>query len=546
VLTPSVVRDSLWLADTACLSVIGVSAGAELSARDLRGDAKKIIVWTTCIALFTWLAVFGAFTIGGVSERVQFLEDMNNEDKNDLNSSSSSSSLRYAQYWRTCAVGSLIATLSIARSPASAIAVLRETEARGPFSKLTVSVTVLKDVLVVVLFALNMEMIESLGLMNVNHVGSSSSSSGSSSGSGSSTSSSDSSGSSRNQILGSASLDVMANETAYSTTRRHLMTGEETTNEYEYQMRSIIRALEPIVSVFGSFVFGFFAGAPLHSVLRRLPSPPAQTDDTPSPSMNVRLRFRVLTRQSMKPLFTIAYSTTIFVVSKQLFLLEPLLVCVCCGIFCANRGNFSTTAGANAASLSERDAAVTTTIGSSPPSPSSAATATTTTNKLAQQQLFNAIGSKSLHSSLVSLQPSVNLVFFTLAGVALEMEHVVKSAQAAILLVTFRMLGIFIACRVAIRLLSPSELTDSVSSVDIERQRNVAWMAHVTQAGVALGLARTCSVKFSDWGEQFASVATAMIALNLLIGPPLFRFALTRVGEARVTDANAVDGAQEE
>jgi len=547
VLTPSVVRDSLWLADTACLSVIGVSAGAELSARDLRGDAKKIIVWTTCIALFTWLAVFGAFTIGRVSERVQFLEDMNNEDKNDLNSSSSSSSsLRYAQYWRTCAVGSLIATLSIARSPASAIAVLRETEARGPFSKLTVSVTVLKDVLVVVLFALNMEMIESLGLMNVNHVGSSSSSSGSSSGSGSSTSSSDSSGSSRNQILGSASLDVMANETAYSTTRRHLMTGEETTNEYEYQMRSIIRALEPIVSVFGSFVFGFFAGAPLHSVLRRLPSPPAQTDDTPSPSMNVRLRFRVLTRQSMKPLFTIAYSTTIFVVSKQLFLLEPLLVCVCCGIFCANRGNFSTTAGANAASLSERDTAVTTTIGSSPPSPSSAATATTTTNKLAQQQLFNAIGSKSLHSSLVSLQPSVNLVFFTLAGVALEMEHVVKSAQAAILLVTFRMLGIFIACRVAIRLLSPSELTDSVSSVDIERQRNVAWMAHVTQAGVALGLARTCSVKFSDWGEQFASVATAMIALNLLIGPLLFRFALTRVGEARVTDANAVDGAQEE
>ena len=542
-LTPSVVRDSLWLADTACLSVIGVSAGAELSARDLRGDAKKIIVWTTCIALFTWLAVFGAFTIGGVSERVQFLEDMNNEDKNDLNSSSSS--LRYAQYWRTCAVGSLIATLSIARSPASAIAVLRETEARGPFSKLTVSVTVLKDVLVVVLFALNMEMIESLGLMNVNHVGSSSSS-GSSSGSGSSTSSSDSSGSSRNQILGSATLDVMANETAYSTTRRHLMTGEETTNEYEYQMRSIIRALEPIVSVFGSFVFGFFAGAPLHSVLRRLPSPPAQTDDTPSPSMNVRLRFRVLTRQSMKPLFTIAYSTTIFVVSKQLFLLEPLLVCVCCGIFCANRGNFSTTAGANAASLSERDAAVTTTIGSSPPSPSSAATATTTTNKLAQQQLFNAIGSKALHSSLVSLQPSVNLVFFTLAGVALEMEHVVKSAQAAILLVTFRMLGIFIACRVAIRLLSPSELTDSVSSVDIERQRNVAWMAHVTQAGVALGLARTCSVKFSDWGEQFASVATAMIALNLLIGPLLFRFALKRVGEARVTDANAVDGAQEE
>ena len=64
-------------------------------------------------------------------------------------------------------------------------------------------------------------------------------------------------------------------------------------------------------------------------------------------------------------------------------------------------------------------------------------------------------------------------------------------------------------------------------------------MAHVTQAGVALGLARTCSVKFSaTWGEQFASVATAMIALNLLIGPPLFRIALTRVGEASSTEDN--------
>jgi hypothetical protein len=35
---------------------------------------------------------------------------------------------------------------------------------------LVVSVTVLKDVLVVVLFALNMEMIESLGLMDVSVV----------------------------------------------------------------------------------------------------------------------------------------------------------------------------------------------------------------------------------------------------------------------------------------------------------------------------------------------------------------------------------------
>lgn len=518
-----VVRESLWLVDNACLSVIGVSAGAELSARDLRGDARKIIVWTISIALFTWMTVFTAFTVGKVSDRVEFLEDMNQNDFYDKDDDSSLLRRQKRRYLRACAVGSLIATLSIARSPASAIAVLRETEARGPFSKLVVSVTVLKDVLVVVLFALNMEMIESLGLMDAS-VGGSISSRGSD-GSQNSSSRSESSTVVSSLMMVNETTDINHDQT--SALLRHLMTtigGEETTttNDYEYQMRSIIRALEPVVSVFGSFVFGFFAGAPLHSVLRRLPSPSsvAQTDggDHQAAHVNVKTRFRALMRQSMKPLFTIVYSTTIFVVSKRLFLLEPLLVCVCCGIFCANRGNFSS-AAATTRTAADEDAA----------------------NKLAQQQLFNAIGSKSLHSSLVSLQPFVNLVFFTLAGVALEMEHVMRSAQAAILLVAFRILGIFIACRIASRLLLSSETSSFSGSGDntIEQQRKVAWMAHVTQAGVALGLARTCSVKFSaTWGEQFASVATAMIALNLLIGPPLFRIALTRVGEASSTEDN--------
>jgi Kef-type K+ transport system membrane component KefB len=529
------------LVDNACLSVIGLSAGAELSARDLRGqNAKKIIVWTMSIAVFTWLTVFTAFTVGGVSERVQFLEDGGSSSSGTtLGAGDASVSWRYGYTLRACAVGSLIATLSIARSPASAIAVLRETEARGPFAKMVVSVTVLKDVLVVVLFALNMEMIESLGFMNTSSGSSSSSSS-------SSVSSSDSS----NSVSSTDMMMMTMNETSGGGRHLAAIVGGEETNDYEYQMRSIIHALEPVVSVFGSFVFGFFAGAPLHSVLRRLPSPPAQQTDNHF-SASLKTRFRALMRQSMKPLFTIVYSTTIFVVSKRLFLLEPLLVCVCCGIFCANRGNFSSVTANNAASssLQERDASASLRMTSSPPSPSSGGgsantnattTTTTTTNKLAQQQLFNAIGSKSLHSSLVSLQPAVNLVFFTLAGVALEMEHVMRSAQAAVLLVAFRILGIFIACRIASRLLSSSSSSSSISpenggSENIEeQQRKVAWMAHVTQAGVALGLARTCSVKFSAWGEQFASVATAMIALNLLIGPPLFRSALTRVGEARV------------
>ena len=235
------------MVDNACLSVIGLSAGAELSARDLRGqNAKKIIVWTMSIAVFTWLTVFTAFTVGGVSERVQFLEDGGSSSSGTtLGAGDASVSWRYGYTLRACAVGSLIATLSIARSPASAIAVLRETEARGPFAKMVVSVTVLKDVLVVVLFALNMEMIESLGFMNT--------SSGSSSGN-SSVSSSDSS----NSVSSTDMMMMMMNETSGGGRHLTAIVGGEETNDYEYQMRSIIHALEPVVSVFGSFVFGFF------------------------------------------------------------------------------------------------------------------------------------------------------------------------------------------------------------------------------------------------------------------------------------------------
>ena len=508
VLSTTIAREQLWLVDNMCLSCIGVAAGAELSARDLRGDARKIFVWTILIAACTWFTVFAAFSVGRASEFVQFLSG--------------------SDMVQVCAIGSLIATLSIARSPASAIAVLRETESRGPFSKLVVSITVLKDVFVVVLFALNMEMIESLGLMdgyNNNYQ-------------------------EKNVLMSNNSAAAVAttmttNETLRRMLRRDVLAEESasfevpndanafasglpialSTNDHvEYEMKSIIHALEPIVSVFGSFVFGFFAGAPLHSVLRRLPATfqPSVIGGTQAGEKDMLIakpmRFRVI-KQLMKPMFTVCYSTFIFVVSKRLFLLEPLLVCVCCGIFCANRGHFSPLD-------SQASSVETTTQTLEMPSVPSSPTQANSNKTQHQQQLINALGSKALHNSLIVIQPMVNLVFFTLAGVALETEHVIKSIWAAIVIVLARILGIFIASKVAARVLKTSETSDT--------EKRVAWMAHVTQAGVALGLARTCSVKFSNtWGEQFASVATAVIALNLLIGPPLFRFALHRVGESK-------------
>lgn len=60
---------------------------------------------------------------------------------------------------RMC-VASTGGTVMVARSPATAIAVLKEVEGRGPFCSLTLSVVVMKDVLVIVLFALNLSAVK--------------------------------------------------------------------------------------------------------------------------------------------------------------------------------------------------------------------------------------------------------------------------------------------------------------------------------------------------------------------------------------------------
>ena len=97
---------------------------------------------TACVTSFTWVFVFLAFL--AVGRQLAFLADLSSA--------------------HVVAVASLVATLGVARSPASAIAVMREMGAAGPFCSQVMAVTVVKDVLVIVLFAVNLELIALSGL----------------------------------------------------------------------------------------------------------------------------------------------------------------------------------------------------------------------------------------------------------------------------------------------------------------------------------------------------------------------------------------------
>ena len=130
-----------WVDET-CLAVIGVAAGSELRLAELRKNPRPTLAMVASLVVVTWVFVFTAFL--AVGRRLAFLAELGPA--------------------HVVAVGSLVATLAVARSPASAIAILREMDARGPFCARVLEVTVVKDVVVVLLFALNLELVAISGV----------------------------------------------------------------------------------------------------------------------------------------------------------------------------------------------------------------------------------------------------------------------------------------------------------------------------------------------------------------------------------------------
>lgn len=123
--------------EAAGLGAIALAAGAELHLSELQRTRRQVLCITAAVAVVSWLAVGGCLL--AAAPAVPFLRTL---ERHEL--------------W---AVASLGGTLAMARSPASAIAVLRETEAQGPFCSLVMAVVVVKDVLVFVAFATNLEIV---------------------------------------------------------------------------------------------------------------------------------------------------------------------------------------------------------------------------------------------------------------------------------------------------------------------------------------------------------------------------------------------------
>ena len=132
--------EAFGFVDEISLAFIAFAAGNELYVRQLRSRFKSIRCVTLGLVLTT-------FTLGSVaffllSEFIPFTKAM--------------------PPLHRVAVSILVGAILVARSPSSAIAVVNELRAKGPFTKTALGVTVIMDVVVIVVFSINVSVAATL------------------------------------------------------------------------------------------------------------------------------------------------------------------------------------------------------------------------------------------------------------------------------------------------------------------------------------------------------------------------------------------------
>jgi Kef-type K+ transport system membrane component KefB len=112
------------------------------------------------------------------------------------------------------------------------------------------------------------------------------------------------------------------------------------------------------------------------------------------------------------------------------------------------------------------------------------------------------------------------IVFFAAAGASLRLDALRETGLIAVGLAVVR-LGLIRGGAAA------GARAGRIASPD----RDLLWRGLVPQAGLTIGLTVIIASEYPEWGVPLQTLALAMIALHLLVGPVLFRTALVRAGE---------------
>lgn len=138
-------------------------------------------------------------------------------------------------------------------------------------------------------------------------------------------------------------------------------------------------------------------------------------------------------------------------------------------------------------------------------------------------QNFSKQGPRFLRALEANSLPMYAL-FFAVAGADLRVDVLPTVWPIVLIILALRTIA-----------LAASTWLGAVVTGGDESIRRHAWMGFLAQAGVTLGVANIVRDRFPVWGTDVATLIVAMIAVNQIVGPPAFRFALLRAGESRRT-----------
>jgi len=124
---------------------------------------------------------------------------------------------------------------------------------------------------------------------------------------------------------------------------------------------------------------------------------------------------------------------------------------------------------------------------------------------------------------LEEISPTIYIIFFTLIGASLSFQTLMNVFGVAVALFFLRLITMFIGGVFGV-----------IAVKDPKKYTFIAWMPYLTQAGVALGLATIISEEFPVWGHEFETIIIAIIVINQLVGPPLFKWTLNYVKESHL------------
>jgi Kef-type K+ transport system membrane component KefB len=125
------------------------------------------------------------------------------------------------------------------------------------------------------------------------------------------------------------------------------------------------------------------------------------------------------------------------------------------------------------------------------------------------------------------------LLFFVFIGVSMKLNLLVHNLSACLFIFFSRLALIIIGTR----------LGGHLAGSPVEHS-NMYWMGLFTQAGVTIGLAHHAAFYFA-WGPDFAAMIIGAAVLNQIFGPPLTKYAIRVAGEdsAAVLSPSAAVGA---